>query len=356
MHISVDKSLLCDAVKRLIRITDDKASLQAGSLYIEPGNDTLTISTTNNELYARMSVPATCKKSDPFMLPGGLTFGIISGMPERILITDDQEGKTVKVTSGKSKAIIRTVVGHHPSLNVAPVEQEITVDMSMLSEALQRVGIACSENPNEVVKNCISIEQQDGVLYVDATDGYRIASSTVNNTSLGTEDRQVLLPSAFVKEILRYVGDGATIGIGLGEKLCTVYLKDYTLSTRLVDAPYPKVRSRLKTDGLNRLVINTEALITSLKRCRSVKTNTIRFKITDGRLDLIAVSEYGEAHEIVDAAASVPVTFSINADYATDALTQVTALQTTIYYSDDRNPIVIKDMNYSHAVAVFTPR
>lgn len=356
MIISVDKSLLVDALKRLARTTNEKASAQAGSFYFEPCNDSLKISSTDTDIFSVMTIPATCKQASAFMLPSGLTLNMIMDMPDRVVMKDGDDSKVVYLESGRSKAQIRTITGHHPILNTQPAVQSITVDMTLLGEALERTMVACAENANELIKTCVHLEQQDGVIYVDATDSYRLASSSVNGVSIGTEDRSVLIPAGFIKEFMRYVGQGATIGLGLSEKLISVYLRDMVISSRLTEGVFPKIRPFLNTDASKFATFNTEALVTALKRCSHTRTNVVRIRLTDGKADLIATSEYGEAHEIIDATVDSPITFHVNNEFLRDALSKVTGIQVRLYYTSDRAPVVLVDDNYRHAVQTFQAR
>jgi DNA polymerase III sliding clamp (beta) subunit (PCNA family) len=356
MFASVDRSLIVDAFKRLARTTDEKSSLQAGSYYVEVGEDRLVLSSTDTDIFTTVTIPATCKPSDPFMLPGSLALNLFLGLPDRVVMKDGEDEGVVYVESGRSKVQIRKVKGHHPILNVKPIPQSISVDMTLLGEAMQRTMVACSEAANEIIKTCLHMEQQDGVIYVDATDSYRVASSSVNGVSIGTEDRKVLLPARFVKEFLRYVGEGSTIGLGMDDKMISVYLRDMVISSRLVEASFPRVRPALSIEGRKFATMNTEALLLALKRCAAIKANTLRVRLTDGKADLISKSDYGEAHEIIDATVDSPITFWINNEFMRDALEQVTGTQVRLYYATDKEPVIVVDDNYLHGIQIFKPR
>jgi DNA polymerase-3 subunit beta len=177
-----------------------------------------------------------------------------------------------------------------------------TVKADALARLVGQVGRAAAVGDDaRAVLTGVSLEASEGRLVAAATDTYRLAAR-----SLAFEDAiegEAIVPVRALQEVARAAGEvGGTVTVVLGTGQVSFLLGDRTLTSRLIEGPFPNYRSLLPDSSEVTVVLERAALTEALQRVAvvaSAQTNTpVLLSFSADGLELQASNqEAGDASE-----------------------------------------------------------
>lgn len=349
MKIIAPKSSLLAGLQIVHNVVGARTTLPilANALIVaEKGKVWLT--TTDLDLTVRCSVEATIEKPGSSTVPVKRLSSIVRELPEGDVELDIDEGDVASISAGTSFFKLMGL----PDRDFPPVGKPegkfcYRMDQGAFKQMLRKTAYSASKDESRYVLNGVLLSFKAGKLTVVATDGRRLALVETEVEFPAEAETEVILPSKAVNELEQILSDEGELKIHIKEKQIMFEFKDVMLSSKLVEGTYPNYRQVIPAQCEERLVIEREALLTSLKRVSLVTTDKSNAtKLTFGKNKCVitmSTPDVGEARESLPVKyAGKEISVAFNAEFLMDPLKVLTNDEVFLEVTDDLSPGVVK--------------
>jgi DNA polymerase-3 subunit beta len=327
---------------------------------IESVGNHLSVIGTDLDLTVHVSTEAIGISDGVCVAPAKLLADIVRSL-EPGAVTIEAEGEKVEIGAARSRFSLRTFpVEDFPTLPEPP-EPATFLPAAGLAGALRQVVRAASGDDARPLLTGVLIAPEGSGVRMVATDSYRLALRDIEGSDAFVGTSQILVPARALAELQRLSvlgsgaktdsseadGDGAVVGLSIGEHDVTFTAGEVKVSTRLLDGTYPDYRQLIPADYPNRLHVGKDSLLDALRRVRLlVRDNTtpVRLSMRHGGVDLTVVSqEVGDASETVDADfEGEDLTIAFNPTYLIDGVEAVSGDEVLLETVDATKPATVR--------------
>jgi DNA polymerase-3 subunit beta len=168
----------------------------------------------------------------------------------------------------------------------------------------------------------------------------------------GAGEAQCIVPTKAMAEVLKLLGDGAELAVGVRVDTNQIAFKTdtATLACRLIDGKYPRYERVIPTSWDRRITLDRDTFIQALKRMLVEKVITEKKSFTRvicktelGALLLRTHGETGKAEDEVECELEgEAVEFGVNCEHLMDALDTLKGTQAHLEMTDATKPILIR--------------
>jgi len=279
MKFRVDRQEFTEAIAWATRVAGSRAALPAlTGVLLEAGDGRLVCRATDLEISAEISVPATVERSGRTLLAARFLAQLVARFPDAPVDIED-DGDRVRISCGRAKFSVRRLqADDFPAMPLIDSEASRgTIKADALARLVGQVGRAAAIGDDaRAVLTGVSLEARDGRLVAAATDTYRLAAR-----SLAFEDAiegDAIVPVRALQEVARAAGEvGGNVTVVLATGQVSFLLGDRTLTSRLIEGPFPNYRSLLPDASEVTVLVERAALTEALQRVAvvaSAQTNT----------------------------------------------------------------------------------
>ena len=324
MKFRVERDVLADAVAWAARSLPTRPPLPVlAGLMIEATADGLRLSSFDYEVSARVDVPADVAEPGTILVSGRLLADITRSLPNQPVevATEDGERKA-QLTCGSSRFSLQTLPREdYPALPAMP-DAAGTLPGDVFAAAVAQVAVAVGRDDTLPVLTGIRVEFEGDRLVLAATDRYRLAVRELNWTPGRTDLSTVaLVQGRSLADTARALSDADSVTIALaggasGEGLIgfegSADGESRRTTNRLLDGEFPKYRALLPSESSSVAVIESAALLETVKRVALVadRNTPVRLTFDDGQL----IVEAGAGDE-------AQATETLNCDFDGESLT-----------------------------------
>lgn len=339
----------------------------AQHVHLATADDRLTITATDFNVFARVSVSCSATGDGVALLPAKRLTEIVAALPPVSAVTITFTGGGATLTAGRSRFELR-------GLGVAEWPNDPTLDGSAsdratgsataLLDALGRVlSHASTEDEARPALSGVRVDPVGQALRCAGHDGFRLARLDVPVT--GTVPAAgCTIPRAAVSVLTRVfagLADDATLTIGVDGTHIILEGADAQAIVRLISEAFPDYESaltRLAAATTRTVTVDRRLLSAAIKRVALVAGDTRRIVVTlDDDIQVrAAAADVGTGSDVVAIDARTgdtdALTFEMNARFATDALDAIESQLATLVVATPRSPILFRDADSSDAVLV----
>ena len=349
MKFQVDRDLMAEAVTWASRTLPSKTTqpLLAG-LHIVASKSDLTLSGSDADVSARVTVVADVEQPGTVLVPGRLLADIIRSMPAAP-IQFVVEGSRVSVTSGRSAFTIPTMpVAEYPPLPELP-EISGTIDGSEFATAVAQVAVASSRDETLPAFTGIKIDIDGSTITLAATDRYRLAVRELQwSPTSPSNETHALIPAKFLSESAKSLSHSNSVSLALGaasEGLVGIEGTGRQTTSRILAAEFPKYQTLLPSDSSSIAQIRTASLIEAVKRVSLVlnRDEPIRITFSSSEATITGgTGEMAEANEVVEGTLTgEDITIAFNPGFLLDGLSAIDSQVAVISMTNAIRPAVI---------------
>lgn len=307
----------------------------------------LQLTATDLEVSVRTSCEAKINREGGTTLPARRLFSIIKELPlsDIEINVDDKDVATIKSGSSTFK-IIGIAEDEFPPLPEFEGHRTFTLDQATFKKMLSATHYAASTEESRYILNGVLLSFRDDKLSVVATDGRRMAlyeqAMEFSEQSAG----DLVIPNKTINELIKTLGTEGTISIMASENKAAFAFGNMHIITKLVDGTFPNFRQVIPSQCEERVSIERENLLTSIRRVSLVsdKTSSVTLSFEKNQVNISTSSaEVGEASESVAIKyGGKPMAIAFNPDFIMDCLRNLTSDEVAIEFSDELSPGVIK--------------
>ena len=321
------------------------------NLLVEAGDEGLTLRGTDLEveIVARVASGIDVEQPGATTIPAHKLAEIWQSLPEGMDVSVALEQDRAVVRSGRSRFALATIpAAEFPTerstgdladraavpdastdqTSVDESEVDIVLPRSDMHKLLERTKFAMANGDPRYFLNGLLLELTSHNLRAAASDGHRMALCTLDGGAAGLQERErAIIPRKSVQDLERLIGDSdEDVRLAVGKTRLRASQGDYTLTTKLVDGPYPDVDRLIPRNTDHSVTGDRETLRQALHRAAILSSDRapeVRLTMEGELLTIRATNpEHEEAEEIVavdyDGAQSMEIGF--NARYIQDVL------------------------------------
>jgi DNA polymerase-3 subunit beta len=277
------------------------------------------------------------------------------GEPEIVFSANGKPEISIK--SGSFKGVVKGIeASEFPAMPEYDMSAGLTLDAGLLREMIQSTVIAASVDEARPVLTGVLLSFEGNQISMVGADGFRLAIRRANLPEK-VDARQVIVPAASLKEIMRILGAVRAKQVTLlaprqGSQV-VIRCENVQLVSQLIDGNYPDYQAIIPKSCKTRMVVSTSDLMKACKQAGIIAReggNVIRLHLTPGedragKVQVLAESSETGTSEVELAAAitGVEMTIAFNVRFLLEVLEVI------------RTPNVAIEMNANNSPAVFRP-
>ena len=274
----------------LLRIEGDRLSMVGTDLEIEVATE-LSIS--------------NCEEGE-ITLPARKLLDICRALPTEAMLEIKVVNEKVTVQSGKSRFSLLTLpTTDFPNLETSEWQYELSLPQADLKALFERTQFSMAQQDVRYYLNGLLLEIEAETMRAVATDGHRMALSTLAISGGQSENKQIIVPKKGVHELARFLEDSAEpVIVKINPNHIRAELNSLIFTSKLIDGRFPDYTKVIPENQSKSLMLNREQFKQSLNRAAILsneKYRGIRFTLTQGMLTITAHNpDHEEAQEEIE--------------------------------------------------------
>lgn len=324
---------------------------------VEDTTLTLTGSDLEVELIGRCTLDSAAQEPGSITIPCKKLFDICRSLPDDAIIQLHLEKDRMIIVSGKSRFSLATLPAtDYPKLSITDDAKTFKIQQADLRHLIQRTHFAMGLQDVRLYLNGMLLEVTPQSIRTVATDGHRLAMTTLNEADAGDNTINALIPRKGVLELLRLLEDSETeIEVSITNNHIRINTEQYTFSSKLIDCTFPNYERVIPKHGDKNISLEKDSFKSCLQRTAILSNEKYRGIKVQLDTNLIRVEannpDQEEAHEelAVDYTHD-KIEMGFNVDYLVDVLNTLSEDNVNISFADSDQGLLIEEANSLYVV------
>lgn len=358
MKLQVTQENLNRALGTVARVANARNPLPVlANVLMRTTKNRLSIAATNLDIAITQYIGAKVSDEGSITVPARLMQDFISSLPGGVIELNLDETQ-LRITTDQYKSVINGIVADDfPVMPTIADGTTWSIDAPILKKALQQVVFAASGDESRPVLTGVFLHTIDGVLYMAATDSYRLAEKDLGANKAAIT---LLIPASAMQDLLRIIGDiEEEIRITHDDQQVLFRVGDIELVARLLEGKYPDYRKLIPnafavTAKLKRADFVNVTKVSSLFARESAGSVTIAVDEASGKLSIRSIaSQLGENTATADAQISGSGSITLNSRYLLDALQVLSGDEVIFSFNGKLEPTLLAEAGgsgYNHII------
>jgi DNA polymerase-3 subunit beta len=200
MKLQVTQENLNRALGSVARVANSRGTLPIlSNVLVKTSNNRLSLSATNLDIAITHYIGAKVTAEGSITVPARLMQDFVSSLPGGV-IELELDGTKLHVTTDQYQSVVNGIVADDfPVMPAIANGKSWTLSSTVLKKALQQVVFAASSDETRPVLTGILIHTLDQMLYMAATDSYRLAEKQLGTNK---EAVQLLIPASAMQDLI----------------------------------------------------------------------------------------------------------------------------------------------------------
>ena len=215
------------------------------------------------------------------------TLKTFSNQPLTFLIDEETKGIEISSENGNYK-LAGQDANEFPKVPELSSSSSFIISSSVLLNAINKTLFASGNDELRPVMSGVFCELLNESITFVATDAHKLVKHTRSNIS-SSSSSSFILPKKPLSILKNNIDSDSEINVDFNDTNVKFILDNITLVCRLIDGKYPNYDAVIPKDNPNKLVINKDELLNSIKRVSiyaSKTTHQIRLKIAGSQLQI----------------------------------------------------------------------
>lgn len=332
MKFSIAQTEFFDALQVVSSAVPNRTTLPVlSNILLEASNDRIELRATDLDLAISTVAKASVKDSGSLTVPAKKLFELVRKLPkEELKIEAKDLTLNVGSKSGRYKFLcIRPE--EFPVLPSVEADAELTLAPDLLERLIRRTIYSVSTDETRPALNGALFQIREGELRVVATDGHRLSKATCKPEGgiPAPPKGDVIVPLKALNQVLRLLAQASgPVRVGISRNHARFVLGDTTLTTKLIEGPFPNYEQVLPKQNNKHLRVKREDLAQALERVSVFSDNLtrqVKLSLRPNRLTLVVQTpDQGDATEELEAKYdSDDLDIGYNAAYLLDILRNI---------------------------------
>lgn len=371
MKLQIDKKDFLALVARAQNIVEKRNTMPIlMNILLETDQNSLKVFATDLE------VSLTDKVDAEILVPGKVAvnakslFEIVKELPDGKITLEKKENNWLKISQNKA---VFNIVGispeEYPLFPSFATKDFMQIESDVLAEMIEKTIYSVSNDETRYHLNGVfftkSQDGQDIVYRMVATDGHRLSlvdrKTSSSKPSTVSQTQGVIIPRKGLNEIRKLLDNvDKTVDMAIEGSQLIIKSASTVLMIRLIEGKYPNYQQLIPQNLSENLVVNREALLSSLKRVSllsNAKSKGVTLNITNNRLEITSNNpELGDAKEELDVNyKGKEIKIGFNAKYILDVLGSMNDDTVQMELNDQLSPGLVRPFNDKSYTCVVMP-
>lgn len=353
MKIDIEKTDLLDALKLPMKSTAGKSTIPIlGNVLLQARDGILEIVATNLDQRVSTMVVADTENLGCLCVPASRVRSLVSSMGDRIRI--ESEGEDMLLSSGNFRSKLRGLsVGEFPQ--VKQEDESITLNLADMGRAIQECIYAASTDETRYMINGVYLEVDSFGVRLVATDGRRLACSTLNEDAPDEGSPVGVIIPTIAADMIQTAAPSGPIEIFIGAGHIRATTDTVEIYSKLIEGKFPDYRAVIPSKEVtkNRARFSVSSMRESFRRTSlfaNAKMPATTLECREGMMDVISESaDEGSAKETVEGEGDSFET-CVNPHYVEQMLKSVGSEEIEICVGGGTDPVRILSDNLEYIV------
>ena len=348
MKFKIVRSRFLEGLKDVQNIISGKGSLPIlQNVLIEAKGKDISLTTTDLDISIQSVCECSVEECGATTLPVKLLFNAITKVPEgEVEIDIDAKNKATISTGNVRYKIAGIDENEFPRISKDENTFSYVIPQATFKEMLKRVFYAASQDDTRRTLKGVLVSFKESKLTVVATDGRRLALVTNELEFPKAAEKDIVLPSKTVTELLRSLVGEEPIQMSIQKTQICFHVGNKIIYSKVMDDTYPNYKQVIPKETKEHIKIDRQLLLDALERV-SVMTmdeaHSTKLIFDNGKLTVSSsASDIGEAKDIVPIKyAGEKIEIMFNPTYVMDPLKAIDEDQIMVNINDGQSPAVI---------------
>jgi len=349
VKLSLTQENLSRALASVGRVVSSRSSLPVlSNVLLATDGNRLRLSATNLEIGINYWIGSKVDSQGSLTVPARLFAEFVSSLPrDTIELSANDTVLTVKSPHYESK-INGIAADEFPLIPTITNDPVLTLEASVLKEALVQVVVAASADEARPVLSGVYLYTEDDTLYLVATDSYRLAEKRIELAGDPPKEFSIIVPARTMQELIRLLGEAeGAVEVYIDEGQVMFRVAEIELVSRLIEGQFPNYRQIIPDHADTSFEIETAEFLRVTKVASLFareSAGSIRVEIqAEGEVSVVSSDSEvgGNTSKAECEVAGEDGEISLNARYLTDALGVMKSPQVTFAISGKLNPCVL---------------
>ncbi len=306
---------------------------------------------------------------DDVSQPGTITVAarklldICRALPDDAVVQLILENDHAVLRSGRSRFMLTTLpADNFPSMEDSSFTTEFNMSQDKLKKLIGKIYFAMGQQDVRHYLNGALFDINQGVMKCVATDGHRLAFSSIDSIEAKDAKAKVILPRKSVLELMRLLDSDneETVTVAISESHFRVKSSEFIFTSKLINAQYPDYDKLIPRSIENTAVASREALKQALTRTSILsneKFRGIRLQLDRDSLRIVANNpEQEEAEEMMQLDyQGNGIEIGFNVAYLLDVVSAIASENIRWSFSDPNGGVLIEALEKDDSLYVVMP-
>jgi DNA polymerase-3 subunit beta len=308
MKFSVAQSEILHALQVISSAVPSRTTLPVlSNILVEAGDGALQLTATDLDLSISTRATAEVMSEGSLTVPAKKLFELARKLPKEELKLEAKDLTLVVVSKTGRFKFLCIRPEEFPARPTVTPDVHLTIDAKAFERLVRRTVYSVSTDETRPALNGALFQSAEGEIRLVATDGHRLARASLKHPAATKNALKgdVILPLKALHHLARLLPDcGDNVTVELSKTHARFILGPTTLTTKLIEGPFPNYEQVLPKNNNKHLTVNKDALAAALDRVSVFSdslTKQVKFAISKNRLRLaVQTPDQGEATEDLD--------------------------------------------------------
>ncbi|MBI1423948.1 MAG: DNA polymerase III subunit beta [Gammaproteobacteria bacterium] len=322
----------------------------------------LTLTGTDLEVEMVATTEVDSDQDGDITLPARKLMDLCKTLPDGAKIEINIEKERATIRSGRSRFTLTTLPAvEYP--NIEPIETPVSfrLPQHQLKQLIEQTQFAMAQQDVRYYLNGMMLEITPQHVTTVATDGHRLAYSSISCDTGVTDSRQVIVPRKGVTELQRLLEvEDTPVEIQIGKNHIRLILPSVTFTSKLIDGKFPDYQQVIPSNPGKKMVVNREQLHQVFNRIAVLSNEKFRGMRLQLESNLLRASVHNPEQE--EAEEEIEVSYQgdefeigFNIGYFMDALSAIRSDDVQVAFTDSNHSCLVQGVKEEQSRYVIMP-
>lgn len=374
MELVINRDNLLAGLNAVTRSVSIRSTLPVLShVQLRARGNTLELQASNLERCVYAKVAANVLEVGGICVPAKTLSDLINTMPDKpITLATNDKDVSLSVTCGGNSAKVKGVEADDFPMTALPIDSRVLstklaeFETVALVRALERTTFCTTVEQSRPTLTGVNFLIERGKAVLAATDGFRLAETTLDCQLTAENGVNVIVPSDSLKEVVRLAkGNSGNVALyHYGTNALIFDLGDVQVQTQLIDGRFPDYTPIIPVRHNARAIVSAAELQSACRLAGVFAKDTPAVKvelspedgITQGSVVLDgAGKEVGNGSATVFGDVTGKLKMAINIKFLADGLAAIGQGNAVLEAIDPTSPLVVKPEGDTSYIYVIMP-
>jgi len=364
MKLHISRENILSPLQIISGVVERKQTMPVlSNILLEAESDRVTLTGTNMEVELVCTLE-TVQVDQPgrITIPARKLSDICRSLPTDATIQLSLEGEKMHLRSGKSHFTLATLpADQFPNTEESKHELALSFSQKDFKQMLDATSFAMAQQDVRYYLNGMLLEMGNQYVRMVATDGHRLALSTLESDQSIGEEKQVIVPRKGIIELGRLLSDtDDEIVISIGDNHIFSKIGNFKFTSKLIDGKFPDYNRVIPKGGDKVMIADRNGLKNMLSRASILSHENIRgiqLHLTKNQLQVFANNpEHEQAEDCLEVGYdNDDLQIGFNVSYLIDVMNVITSENVKITMLNANSSALIESLNDDGNLYVIMP-